>query len=115
MSRPRSGSFRNLLQLLRVMFNERPGRFHSFARKHVLSLQRIYGRLAFEMIVADNESFLGLLADVRDPFFPALEFFRLVQIVVTVIAVVGLKPLFVVASMQAHVTDWRCHVRGPAQ
>jgi hypothetical protein len=64
------------------------------------------GCLSPETIICDHVGFVRLCAHLGDPSFPALEFFRLVRIFVMVIAVFGLKPLFVVASMQAHVNDW---------
>jgi hypothetical protein len=70
------------------------------------------GCLSPEMIICDHVGFVRLCAPPGDPSFPALGFFRLVRILVTVIAVFGLKPLFVVASMQAHVNDWSRTMNG---
>jgi hypothetical protein len=68
-------------QLLRVVLNKGLGRFHSFTGKHVLQFQGIYRCLSLEMIVCDDVGFVRLCSDLGDPFFPALEFSRLVQIV----------------------------------
>ena len=71
----------------------------------------VHARLALEMIIiGDHIRGLRPLGDALDSFFPAREFTGVVEIVVAVVAIIGIgaligKPVLVVAAVQSDVTD----------
>src|ERR1035441_3026172 len=85
----------------------------------MLQLQRIHRGFRLKVIVRD---YVGRFGPVRDDFyffFPLLQFGGLVEVVVTVVAVVAvepaLKPMLVVAAMQAHISDARRDMLGGSE
>ena len=58
------------------------------------------------MIVGDDIGLLRLMHDALDPLLPTLQFALLVEIVVALVAIIGVEPMIVVASVQADVRDW---------
>ena len=64
------------------------------------------------MVVGDDVGGLGSGGDVFDAVLPGGQFPLVVEIVVAVVAIVGIEPLLVVASVQAHVGDGRGNVLG---
>ncbi len=53
--------------------------------------------------------------DLCDFVFPAFEFRALVEVVVTVIAIVGLKPFFIISAMQPDITDRSGYILSPVK
>ena len=95
---------------LRVLLDQRRRSQHAVAGDHGLQFQCVYSRFTFEMIVGDHVGGLRALGDALNTFFPAGEFALVVEIVVAVVAIIGIEPLidepmFVVAAMQADVAD----------
>src|ERR1700757_4642437 len=67
------------------------------------------------MVISDDVRGLRLRGDVFDSFLPVPELSFAVQLVVAVVAIVGIEPLIVVASMQTDVADGRGNVLGRSE
>src|SRR5216683_487346 len=71
------------------------------------------------MIVRNHVCRFGAARDALDLFFPFLQFRGLVEIVVTVVPVIAvepaLKPMLIVAAMEADVSDARRDMLGRSE
>ena len=82
------------------------------ATQHALELKRIYRGLAFEVVVGDNKSLLGLGRNDLNAVLPFLQLGASVKIVVAIAARIAVEPLFVVSTVQADVANGRGDLGG---
>src|ERR1700678_1780452 len=92
---------------LPISLQQRLRHRHLTSCKHVLELKRIYRRFALKVIVGDDEGLLRFAGDSVNASFPSCQFRLGVKIVVTIVARVAVKPLLIIAPVQADVADGR--------
>ena len=72
-----------------ILLDQRSRSQHSRTADHRLQFQCIHCGFALDAIIGDHIRGLGASGDALDSFFPAGKFPRVVEIVVTVVAIVG--------------------------
>src|SRR6185312_12708812 len=88
-----------------ILPQQRLRRLHSRTGEHAFELQCIHCRFGLEVIVGNDISLFRSTRNVLDLLLPLLQLGLFLKVVVAVVAIVTLKPLFVVASVHAYVTD----------
>ncbi len=78
---------------------------HASAAQHAFELQSVDSSFPFEVIIGDDKCFLRFGGHGLDSPRPLLQLRASVEVVVAIVARIAVKPLFVVASMQADIAN----------
>src|SRR5271157_419636 len=78
---------------------------HRVSAQHAFQLQRIDRGLALEVVVGHHKGLLRLAGDGIDAAFPLFQLGLCVEIVVAIVARVGVEPLLIVAAMEAYISE----------
>src|SRR5262245_42208799 len=90
-------------------------RLYLLAGKHALEFESIYSRLSTRMVIGNDKSFFCLLSHFGYVGFYPLQAFPFVKKVITLVAVLALKPLLIIAPMQTDICKGSGHVHGAVQ
>src|SRR5450755_2646053 len=104
-----------------IVFYQRLRRPHFLPVQQMPQLQRIHRGLRLEVVVRNYVGRFGPVSNDFYFFFPLLQFGGLVKVVVTIIPIAviavepALKPMLVVAAMQADISDARRDMLGGSE